>query len=347
MSQFKNWTLAAQKALWREIAAEAILRWDLGPAQLNWLSYSSNAVFKVAAGSGEFVLRLSLAAPDDAARLRSELWWLRALRRGSALRAPNPVAYVSEGRVKLFTTLSHASLPRPHLVHGALFEYIRGEIKSAHDLTVGDIRQAGGYLGRLHSAGQFVPPPEFDRPRLDREGLILADMPRPASDASPILSEAERDIWRAVAQHLAAALPDRDLVDKGHGLIHADLLAKNIIFGDEGLGALDFENCAWGYFLYDLAPLLWQLKGERGADYDRLEAALWAGYAAVRGINADGRDLLETMIAARQLASCRWLLQNMHNPAVRDIAPKLLADRILELKDFLSTGTLRRGTPTL
>ena len=59
------------------------------------------------------------------------------------------------------------------------------------------------------------------------------------------------------------------------------------------------------------------------------------------------RELLEAFIAARQLASCRWLLANMQNESLRQIAPPLIAQRCDELKAYLDSGILRRSSPTL
>ena len=347
MTDFSNWTLDAQKALWRRIADDVIPRWNLGPATIGWLGYSTNAVFKVSTADGEYVLRLGRADKIDDARLRSELQWLRAIRRNTDLLAPYPVSTSEHGRDTLFLTASNALLPPPQLVQCSLFEYIGGEVKSASHVNAGDSHQIGRYLGRLHSHGQFEPPAGFDRPRLDWAGLFGTDSPYHSDMESDFLRTTERDIMEAVAQRVQDVMSHLDGTANSVGLLHADLLAKNIVFCDHGLGALDFEYCGWGYYLYDLAPLLWQLKGERSADYRELEDALWAGYTSVRALHAGSRDLLETMIAARQLASCRWLIQNLHHPNVRQFAPTLLAGRVAELREFLTSGRLCRATLTL
>ena len=115
------------------------------------------------------------------------------------------------------------------------------------------------------------------------------------------------------------------------GLIHADLLSKNALFGRAAVAALDFEYSGWGYFLYDLAPLLWGLRGERRADYAPLEDALLDGYRSARPNAQVDREALEAFVAARQVASCRWLLQNRHHPHLRSAAPDLIRQRTAEL----------------
>ena len=323
MSKFADWTLAEQKVLWRRIASAALPGWNLQPQAIDWLGYSSNAVFKVRAASGAYALRLSPARPAAAAKIRSELHWLRAIRQKTPLLAPYPLA---TGAGQLWQTQAPPALA-PQLVYCALFEFIDGAPKAARDLTAADVSAVGRYLGRLHSAAQFQPAGDFERPRLDWAGLFGAESPYHSEAESQALDDKGRAIFRSVAEAAGAVMNQLDQAAGNFGLIHADLLAKNIIFRSDSVGALDFEYSGWGYFLYDLAPLLWQLKGERAADYDALEAALWAGYTAVRPRAAAQRAWLEPFIAARQLAACRWLLRQRHHPTARALAPTLLAQR--------------------
>lgn len=347
MSEFSQWNLREQKALYYEIAAGILPQWGLSVESIAWLSYSTNAVFLVHSGDGEFVLRLNLSERVEETNLRSELEWLCAIRQNTNLLAPLPVSLSVDGVERMYAMSSHELLPSPRIVYGTLFERIAGEEKSATDLCTNDVYQIGCYLGRLHRDAQFYPPAGFDRPRLDSEGLFGADSPYRSANERHVLESAQREIFSAVAQQVRDVMTRLDSDADSFGLIHADLLAKNILFHGSTIAALDFEFCGWGYFLYDLAPLLWQLKGERAAEYAQLEDALWAGYTSVRTASSAQRKSLEAFIAARQLASCRWLLQNLHHPKVRETAPALLGERTAELEGFLTSGILWRKSSTL
>jgi Ser/Thr protein kinase RdoA (MazF antagonist) len=61
------------------------------------------------------------------------------------------------------------------------------------------------------------------------------------------------------------------------GLIHADLHQENYLFHGKQVRAIDFDDCGYGPFVYDLAVTLSEL--EHRADYPTLRAALLAGYA--------------------------------------------------------------------
>ena len=347
MSDFHSWSMAAQQAFWLELAYELIGRWNLGAAALSWLGYSHNAVFRARTAGGDYALRLQTPGRMRESEVRSELRWLRAMRQHSDLKAPFPMATVENGEEKLLARIYDRRLPAPHIVYGSLFEYVAGDARSASAMSLEDVFQVGEYLGRLHTVGQFETPPDFSRPRLDGEGLFGGDSPYHPGENTAVIQAEQAEVFAGVAGRVQAVMDGLGQGGADLGLIHGDLLAKNILFQPGGVAALDFEYCGRGYYLYDLAPLLWQFKGERAADYARLEDALWAGYASVRRGSAGRRGLLETFIAGRQLAACRWLAVNFHHPAVRAAAPCLLQERTDELKGFLDTGLLARRSRTL
>jgi len=347
MTDFANRSIEQQRQLWLEIAHGALQRWALRPQKIRWLGRGSNAVFRVTAANDDFVLRLHPPGSTDTARLRSELGWLISIRRDTNLLAPCPIAASVDGREQLSLELRHDWLPQPAIVHAALFEYIEGDSKRARELSADDISRVGEYLGALHSEAQLKAAGDVEGPRLDWDGLFGEDSPYATPYETGFECAEQGDLIDRVAQQLRPPMSMLATKPDAMGLIHADLLAKNILFRADSIAALDFEYCGWGFYLYDLAPLLWQLKSERASDYIALEEAMWRGYTSVRPLDEDDRSLLETFIAARQIASIRWLRSNIQNPELRSFAPALIAERCEELKVFLETGILRRSTPTL
>ncbi|MCY3779131.1 MAG: phosphotransferase [Chloroflexi bacterium] len=343
-THFSQLNLQQQRTLFEGAAAELLPQWQIGEHSLSWIGYDTNAVFAVTTAAERYFLRLHPPGRVDEDDVHSELIWLLAIRQQTGLLAPLPVPVSNGG---LLTSYIPPMLPSAGQIHAVLFERLRGETKSASAFTVVDARAVGGYLGRLHRDSQFEPPADFKRHRLDFGGIFEAESAYYVTNESEVLTREQIRVFQAVSDRARQAMPCRDQPGAGIGLIHADLLAKNLLFVENSVAALDFEYCAWGYFLYDLAPLLWEFRGERAADYVELEDALWAGYLSIRPQAAAQRDDLEAFIAARQMLSCRWLLQNLHNPKVREVAPTLLQERIRELEGYLSTGKLQRRTATL
>ena len=343
-TRFSQMNLQRQRALFAAAAAALLPQWRIGEYCSSWISYDTNAVFAISTANASYILRLHPPGRVDEASLRAELIWLLAIRQRTGLLAPLPVSNAS-GKL-------HASYVPPMLasagsIHAVLFERLPGAEKPASAYTVADARAVGCYLAKLHRDAQFAPPAGFKPYRLDFSELSEAASAYHQAHENGGLSSKQMQVFRAVAVRARQAMTGESQPKAQFGFIHADLLAKNALFNGNTVAALDFEYCAWGYFLYDLAPLLWEFRGRRAADYDELEDAMWAGYISIRPQAADQRVALEACIAARQMLSCRWLLQNLHNPTVSEAAPTLLQERIRELEDYLAGGKLQRRTATL
>lgn len=346
MADFNTLSLDEQQAIWMQIGCEVIKRWDLTVKEIAWLGYTNNAVFKIDAESGVYVLRLHPPSRIDVPTLTSELEWLRVIRRNTNLIAPYPQSTVVDDETVPFVTAYSDKLPSSGLVYCTLFDYVEGESKATADLTDDDMWRVGEYLGKLHTAGQYTPSPGFVRPWLNWEGLFGENSPYNPRENTHVITAHQLAVFDQVADRVQQTMQDAGQGAEAFGLVHADMLAKNILFHEGEPRALDFEYCGWGYYLYDLTPLLWQLKSERAA-YQMLEDAMWTGYTSIKPQPDRYRDLLEVFIAGRQLASCRWLAVNLNHAAVREVAPQLLAQRTDELTKFLETGKLERQSKTL
>ena len=300
----------------------------------------SRAVFALEDASGRYVLRVHHAG-ESCIHLESLLIWLQALSGAGRLCVPRPLTTVQG---PLLGEVNVAGLP--DVQRCSLLSWLPGVSLTPEALAPGQARAMGELLARLHDfAAQWRPPPGFARPRLDAAGLFGEHSPY-ASDAGDALFSSElRGLMAAVAQRTQRLMQRLDAQPHARGLIHADFIAKNCLFTDAGACALDFDDCAWGYFLYDLAPAMLQFSALPG--HTALAEALWAGYTARRPLPQAQRNDLETLVAARLVASCRWLAANQHVMQVRARTAQLLAQRAATLRNFLVTGRVRRRSAML
>ena len=81
------------------------------------------------------------------------------------------------------------------------------------------------------------------------------------------------------------------------GLIHADLIFSNVMFHRGEAHPIDFDDCGFGYFLYDMAILLDRI--EMREDYAALRAALLEGYRQIRPLAAEHEAYLNLFVLAR------------------------------------------------
>lgn len=162
--------------------------------------------------------------------------------------------------------------------------------------------RTGALLADLHNAtASWTPPQGFTRHRLDAEGLVGENpfwgrfweaAPLPA-DERQFLTEA-RDL---VADRLAA-LTDSLI------LIHADAHPANVLVTGERFGLIDFDDCAWGWPVFDMAVSLWSASSE--PRFPELLDRFLAGYASRRPLPADVYAQLRLFLLMRTLMLIGW-----------------------------------------
>jgi Ser/Thr protein kinase RdoA (MazF antagonist) len=339
LGSFETLDYDGQLARLTEAARAALPAYGLASAQLEPVIYVNNATFRVETYDGKrYALRIHRPGHKRLTWIQSELEWLGAIHQGTPLRTAIPIPTVDG---PLLTQIQADGIDKP--LTCSLFEWIDGHHVAWDQISPEQVRQAGFFLGQLHAFSiHFNPPPDFARPKLDWEGLFGEESPYNPGAGAAIFTAEQRDVFAQVDARVGQVMDALGQKRETFGLIHADFIAKNFIFQDKDLYAIDFDDCGWGYYLYDLAPLLNQTKGE--AHYGDIYAAYWEGYTSVRPLPDSDQAYLETFIAARHLASCRWIAGNLHNPRIRERATDILIQRTAELRRFLDTGAItQRG----
>ncbi|MBZ0276090.1 MAG: phosphotransferase, partial [Anaerolineae bacterium] len=266
--------------------------------------------------------------------IQSELVWLAALRRDTPLGVPEPIT-APDGNSVVFIPVDGLDAP----LVCALFRWMDGEARQPDTITLQETYQAGVFLARLHEySRRYTPPPEFERPRFDGEGLFGDDSVYNPGAGAALFSDEQRWVFSQVAERMRRVMDEQDAIPGAFGLIHADFLVKNMLFHQGEVRALDFDECGWGYYLYDIAPALWQFKDQ--PRYADLRAAYWDGYTSVRQMPDGTQSPLEAFLAARHLASIRWIAGNRDNPVIRGRAGEIITVRTELLRRFLDTGRL-------
>jgi Ser/Thr protein kinase RdoA (MazF antagonist) len=304
------------------VAREALIYYGLNFAEATLVNATNNAVYRVDAGTHQYALRVHRPGLSRRSWIQAELTWLKALRQETNLRVPQPAAPIYEGTGD------------DHPVYCTLFRWEAGKAVTPTAMTEMQAYTVGVFAATLH---QHELPYMLDRPHRDWEGLFgERSSYKPTPEGEALITAEQRRIIAEATAHVKTVM---DALDEhreaNYGMIHADLIAKNLLFDGDEVVALDFDDCGCGYYLYDLAPMLLAFKDEQHGEV--LRNALWAGYNAVRPQPEHHEGYLEALIAARHIASIRWVAGN---PSIRDRAAGIIADRVNALKRFLELGRL-------
>lgn len=323
-----------QTALFTDAAQEALTAWRIPQVALELLSLRSNAVFSAIypehPDERRMILRVNWPARKSLQTIRSEGVWLDVL---SYHKLPVP---------RLIRAVTPVNISRSAQTFAcSLFEYQAGEMLAVPDYTPAHAAQIGACAAQLHSVNLKMPEGgAFSRPVLDAEGILGSRSPHFSGEAGEALLAPLRPVLDTVRARLEGVFSRLEAAGSGFGLIHGDLKPDNLLFDGDSLRVLDFDDCAWGYYLYDLAPLLLFIRlglraAEKDAAYPALKAALWQGYTAVRPQPDAFFDDLETLAMGRYSASCLWVAAHRDHPAYRGKVEGILAARIAEISALL------------
>jgi Ser/Thr protein kinase RdoA (MazF antagonist) len=168
-------------------------------------------------------------------------------------------------------------------------------------------------MAQLHNhASQWRLPPGFVRIRWDWETLFGDTMVYGGINAADVWDLIPDDLLRRfdqVASRMAGVMTQLGEGSDQVGPIHADLHLDNALFWHGDVRVIDFDDCGFGFRLYDLAVALWELR-QRG-DYKQFRAALFDGYSQHRQLPA-GLAHLYDFIAARDIAFGLWFTGMAH-----------------------------------
>lgn len=162
--------------------------------------------------------------------------------------------------------------------------------------------RTGALLADLHDAtADWTPPPGFIRHRLDAAGFggdspfwgRFWELACLTDEERKLLSKARDQVLTRLAQ-LADPLI----------LIHADAHPANVLVSGDTLGLIDFDDCAWGWPMFDLAVCLWSASSE--PDFALLRDRFLAGYAAHRPLPDDAFEQLDLFLLVRTLMLIGW-----------------------------------------
>jgi Ser/Thr protein kinase RdoA (MazF antagonist) len=228
----------------------------------------------------------------------------------------------------LLTVTSIPKVPEPRLC--VLLHWLPGRFLDAA-LMPRHLARVGAFTARLQNSGaQFIPPDGIVRGRLDNlygkpraitETLARRQVDNPEDEATAIQLVAE------VCSPADAALVERFIhrirqvqqrIGQGRdtfGLIHGDLHQENYLFHQGQVCAIDFDDCGYGYYLYDLAVTLFNVRFRD--DTPLLREGLLAGYRSVRPLTAEHEHYLDTFMDLRDLQMMIWEIEMRAHPAFR------------------------------
>ena len=284
-------------------------------------------------GRARFLLRVHRPqrhgrSVDTVAAIRSELLWLTALRADTDLLVPEPLL-TRGGDVTV--TVSSAAVPETRTC--SVLRWMDGSRHTAAPRPR-HVRMIGAAMAGLHNhADEWSLPHGFVRIHWDWDAFFGDTMEYggiSALECWPLLPKDLRAHFDEVASRAGHLMKELGHGSDVVGLIHADLHLDNAIFKPGGVRLIDFDDCGFGYRLYDVAVTLWELRHR--ADYLSFHDAMVEGYTQHRPLPDDQLAHLDTFIATREVGVGLWFAGMAQ---VKSSFREYLDDELARIRDSL------------
>lgn len=330
----------AQIAALQQMAEAALAQWPGTFTGLAPVKYRENAVFSVYRDDGRrFAVRIHRHGYHSAAALRSELVWMRALADAGVGAPAAALSHMGEALV----TVTHPAVPEPRQVD--FLEWLPGTpIGSADDgltLTgteaIAAMEKVGALAARVHNhsrtwtgAGTMV------RHAWDEDGLIGSEPFWGQFWKMPGLTEAQVALLQRARVQAAADLAAFGKDGDRYGLIHADFVPENMLFDGEQVNLIDFDDCGFGWHMFELATALFFLGHQ--SDYEQLTQALLRGYRQQRALPPEHEALLPLFLFLRGTTYLGWMQTRYETEAAQTQGPMIIERTCALAERYLKAG---------
>lgn len=279
----------------------ALARWsqlDGGTARL--INLSENQTFQIdTPDQGSFTLRVHRTGYQSPASIESELAWLLALRRDTALAIPEPIPGRDGQLLQSFATNGGERL-------AVLFRHVPGR-EPEPDSNLGDLFVTlGRYAATMHNhVTTWLRPATFRRQIWQAATVLDSSSPWGDWRAAPGVDETNRPVLDRLDSALWLRLADYGTTPDRYGLIHADMRLGNLLVDGDRVTLIDFDDCGFCWFTYDFAAAI--SFHETNPAIPALKAAWLDGYRSERVLNADDVAAIDSMVMLRRMALLAWI----------------------------------------
>jgi Ser/Thr protein kinase RdoA (MazF antagonist) len=299
-----------------------------GQSRLSLLSLSENATYRVDdPRDGRLaVLRVHRTGYHPPGAVASELAWLQALRRDEGLLTPG-VFPAADGREVVDITIG------PVTRQTVLFEFLPGTEPPEEDLPE-KFELLGEICGRMHRHSRgWSRPASFVRFSWDFDCCVGENGRWGRWQDGIGVGREERATLGRAAQVMRGRLREFGTGPERFGLIHADMRLANLLVSGPDIQVIDFDDCGFGWFLFDLGASLSFF--EHDPRVPALCDAWQRGYRRIVALSARDAAEIPTFVLLRRLQLVAWVGSHRYADSARELGAEFttgaceLAERYL------------------
>ncbi|MEM7125526.1 MAG: phosphotransferase [Chloroflexota bacterium] len=220
------------------LANEILQHWETDGEPAKYWRSSTNFVFFF--NRGDHVLRFNHVDERAVETIQAEIDHVNALI-DKGIPAAKPVLSLAGNYVESVAT-EHG------LFHASAFHTLAGQQLEIEELMPEQFARWGETLGDLHNASSYPAGWRPVRPSWEDHLAFVTDVLPPNEEAA-----------LRTAESLMNQLQALPINEQSFGLIHYDFELDNILWHEGQPGIIDFDDCAWYWFVADFALALGDL----------------------------------------------------------------------------------------
>ena len=226
------------------ILHEAMRRYGIAPEKIHLLDSFESIVYEFERGGRGFILRVGHSFRKSEALIQGEVDWINHLARGGV----SVAQAISSENGKLVEVIDDGQGGQ-FLV--TAFIKAQGQQPWLAGWTSARYENYGRLLGSMHAlAVDYEPVPAWRRPEWDDISLNFIEQYLPETEVIA------RQNYEALMEHIRALPKDRS----SYGLVHQDAHQNNFFIDADGtLTLFDFDDCAYSWFINDIAIVLFYI----------------------------------------------------------------------------------------
>jgi Ser/Thr protein kinase RdoA (MazF antagonist) len=150
------------------------------------------------------------------------------------------------------------------------------------------------------------------------------------------LSDDQRRLLSNAARRVREVLDEFGMTSDRYGLVHADLVPDNVMETAHGLAVIDFDDCGYGWYLWELATAVFWHIGQ--PTYEAARDGYIAGYRDVRDLPDDHLAIMPAILVMRALVYLGWMHSRRHTETAREHTAYVVELSIQLANEFLSVA---------
>ena len=222
----------------------AMLRYGIQKDKISPIDTFESFIYEYERGGASYILRIGHSLRKSESLIQGEVDWINHLARGGvsvAQASPsengNLVEVIDDGQGGYFLATA--------------FTKAQGRQPWEEGWSTTRYETYGELLGKMHAlAVDYQPIPAWKRPEWDAPSMKFVEMYLPASEVSA------HQAYQSLLRHIQSLPKDRT----SYGLIHQDVHQNNFFMDADGkLTLFDFDDCAYSWFINDIAIVLFYI----------------------------------------------------------------------------------------